>query len=249
MNEVSFLGSYLAGVITFFASCMLPLVPTYLALMAESGLTQEIEPITSKSSKQHRIFINSLLFSAGLLIVFMIFGLTASQIGNLFSRLKGPFSIVGGIFLVLMGLLLLDKLPIFKFLKQDFKLPLQLKSFNGIYAFIAGIFFGFGWSPCIGPMLAVVIYFASKTETAFLGTFMLLLYGLGIVTPFILIGLLFERIWPVIKKYSKLTKYLRIFSAFIIILMGLLLMFNRFAAVENLLTRNTKKIELYFNKF
>ena len=205
---------------------MLPLVPTYIAYL--SGTSAD----NSESNSKYRILINSIIFCAGFITVFMIFGLTATKIGNSFANSREFFRYFGGIFMIVMSFVILNKIP---FLSREFKIPAKFKTFQGLTAFIAGIVFGFAWSPCVGPILSVVLLWSSRAETAMTGVTMLFLFGIGLAIPFIIIGQLFDKIWPFIRENQKYTSIVKYVSAIILFMVGILLLTGHLEILSSIL--------------
>ncbi|RJR26272.1 cytochrome c biogenesis protein CcdA [candidate division WWE3 bacterium] len=222
-SQVTLLVAFAGGILTFFASCLLPLVPTYIAYLAGTSLSE----LTDKdNAKKYRatIFYDSLAFVIGFLLIFVIFGLTASTLGHVFNSYRVIIQKIGGTALLVFGLLVLGFIKPLELLKErKLNLPFNLTKFKLANAFLFGITFGFAWTPCIGPILAAILFWASQSETILKGTFLLFAFGLGMGLPFILLGLLSEKLLPVIKKIRYLTKISQLLSGVLLILMGLAL--------------------------
>lgn len=215
-SEVNLLIAFLGGVITFFASCLLPLVPIYIAHM--TGTIYNHQP------KKRGIFLNSLLFTAGFMLVFIIFGLSASSFGLILKINREMIQKVGGIFFILVGLFMLGIIkPAFLLKEQHLDLEPKFHKGKLFNSFLFGLTFGFAWSPCIGPVLAVILFWASRAATVAKGTLLLFVYGLGIAIPFILIGVFFEKFGHKLMSKPELGRTLNLFAGLLIILAGLLL--------------------------
>lgn len=220
---INYLLAYLAGFMTFFASCLLPLVPTYLAYLSGVSLQDE-----NAGKSRWKIFKLALLFVAGFITVFMILGLSFNSLAGSLIQYTSIIGKIGGVIFILLGLYLLDifKLKIFA---QERRFNLH-KLFSGkphLHAITTGVGFGLGWSPCIGPVLAVILFWAARAETAAVGTILLFMFGLGLGTPFLLIALGFEKLIPILKKYSKATKYITYLSGIIVLFFGILLLMEQ----------------------
>ena len=198
--------AFLSGLITFFASCLLPLVPTYLAYL--SGLSLQ-EKHFSKNQRFH-IFTTGLSFVVGFIVAFVLLGLTLQQFSFYLTSYREVLQQVAGLLFVLLGLVILG------LVKPSFA-------------------FAVSWTPCIGPVLAVILYWASQTATALEGTLLLVSFGIGIGLPFLLIAGAFEWLLPIIRKYQKVGYYLSILSAIIIILMGTLLLIGQFQQASGMM--------------
>jgi len=197
--------AFLAGIVTFFASCLSPLVPAYLAFL--SGV------------KKH-IFRTSLIFVLGFIAAFTIFGATASIFGAALVRYRNLIQKIGGVFFVLLGSFMLGLVKP-KFLLKEHKIT------KTSTPFLTGFFFGFAWTPCIGPVLAVIIFWASQTQTFFQAIGLLLSYGIGIGVPFLLVGAFFKVLASKLTKAARLGRYLNLAAAIVIIIFGLAMIFDK----------------------
>jgi cytochrome c-type biogenesis protein len=231
-SQVNFLIAFLGGVITFFASCLLPLVPTYLAYLA--GIATTNQPASSKTKLYRReIFINGLIFTLGFIAVFVLLGAGSSSLGLLLGRHKLLFQRLGGAFFVLLGLFMLGIFrPAFLYRERKFSLPVKPTRFRQLNSLLVGLVFGFAWTPCIGPVLAVILFWASQATTVAIGTSLLLAYGIGLGIPFLIIALFFEKLAPLLKKTQPLGQKLHWLAAIVIIVMGILLAIGRVELVS-----------------
>ncbi len=232
-SNVNFLVAFVAGVITFFASCLLPLVPTYLVFLAGIATNAKKVDSSGRFLFKREIIKNSVLFTLGFIIVFVLLGATASAFGKYLSIHRNLIQAIGGIFFVIAGLFMLGFLKsdvLLKEHKADYsKYITKLKWLN---ALIFGATFGFAWTPCIGPVLAVILFWASQAESAINGTLLLLAYGLGLGMPFIFVGVFFEVLSPKLSKASKFGFYLNKVASIVIILIGILLILGKVQIVS-----------------
>ncbi|MEX0895620.1 MAG: cytochrome c biogenesis protein CcdA [Patescibacteria group bacterium] len=226
-SEVSIVAAFVAGVVTFFASCLLPLVPTYLAYLAGVSL--------QKDGAQHRwrIFYTSVFFSLGFTATFVVLGLLLYQFSAVIAPFRFYIEKISGVFFLLIGLWMLGLLKSTALLKErrlDF--GRFMTGSTAWHAIPAGVAFGFGWTPCIGPVLALILFWSAQQDSALQGTMLLIVYGIGLGFPFVLTGLLFEKILPALKKYGHISHYVQIFSGVIIAIAGLLLLTGWFAVLS-----------------
>jgi cytochrome c-type biogenesis protein len=212
-SQVNFLIAFLGGVITFFASCFLPLVPSYLAYLTG---------VSRAGPRKRDVLVNSIIFSLGFITIFVLLGASASYFGVLVAQNRRLIQIVGGSFLVVMGLTMLGfaKTTI---LGREFKFYTKLTRWKKLNSYIIGSTFGFAWTPCIGPVLAVILYWASQAETIVSGTMLLLVYGLGLGFPFVLFGLFFDYLSHRISVLTKFGHNLQIAAGLLIVVTGVLL--------------------------
>lgn len=219
-TNVNFLIAFLAGLITFFASCLLPLVPTYLSYLSGIAFSKEI--------KRKEIFLNSFFFTIGFILVFVLLGATANATGTFFVQYRNIIQRIGGMFLVIMALFILEVIkPAFLFHEKKIHLPHRFEKYRKINSLLTGFTFGFAWSPCIGPVLGVILFWASQAKTLLAGTSLLFVYGIGLGIPFLIIGLFFEKLAPKISHAGKFGHRINILAGILILVTGLLLVFGK----------------------
>lgn len=174
-------GAFLAGLLSFASPCVLPLVPPYLAYIG--GVT--VEELRGAGGGRARVWLAALCFVAGFSTVFVALGATASWVGQAVSAYLGWLSVVAGALIVLMGLHFLHvlRLPL---LDRTARVGVAQKPAGMIGAYLIGLAFGFGWSPCVGPVLAAILIVAGAQESAGEGARLLLVYSLGIGVPFLI---------------------------------------------------------------
>lgn len=222
--------AFLGGFLTFFASCLLPLVPTYLAFLSGNSLS------THSTHEKWNILKTAFFFVLGFITTFVVIGF----ILNRFALVLGPYRMwitrVGGVLFIMMGLFMLgfgEK----SFLQKELRwqIPQSWKQYNHIYAWLTGIAFGFGWTPCIGPVLAVILFWSTQQASSLAGLILLISYGIGLGIPFLLVAATFDRIFPLFKKSQKVAKMLQMASGVLILLTGILMLFNQFTYLSILL--------------
>ncbi|MBT3249766.1 MAG: cytochrome c biogenesis protein CcdA [Candidatus Pacebacteria bacterium] len=227
-SQVNFLIAFLAGITTFFASCLLPLVPTYLAYL--SGITLNDE---HASQKKWQVFKTGLMFVIGFIITFMILGLTANKFASVLHPYRQFIEKVAGVLFIALGFFMMG---IFKnnLLSREKRFNVQgkFKKHRSLHAILTGIAFGFGWTPCIGPVLAVILFWAAQADSALKGTMLLTSYGVGLGVPFLIIALGFEKIIPWIKKHHQISRITSFISGLFILITGILLFTDQLQALS-----------------
>ena len=218
--QISLVAAFMAGMVSLLSPCVLPLLPTYFAFLGGNS-----ESIEDKSSNQWVLLRNSCFFLSGFTLVFIIMGASASLIGQLFFDYQDLIRKVGAIFIIIMGILLTGLLTI-PALQQEHR-PLLHYSFRGpIGAFLFGVAVTVGWTPCIGPILASILMYASTEEMVRQGAVLLFVYAMGFCLPFILLAFLYNKfLFRFSSIYSWLPWIQRI-SGFVIILVGIGIYFN-----------------------
>jgi cytochrome c-type biogenesis protein len=214
--EALIIPAFIAGLLTFLAPCTLPLVPAYLAF------------ISGSSSGKGRVFRNALFFVLGFSAVFILLGLLAGLAGGLLYEFRMWVSRIGGVFVILFGLFMLDAVKI-PFLAKEKKFSVKSPFIKGtpLNSLTLGVIFGAGWTPCIGPILGSVLFLASQTATAFAGAVLLAVFSLGLAVPFLFIGASIERAEAHIKRFSKYLRFINIIGGLFLIVLGALLLFEQ----------------------
>ncbi len=198
-------------------------------------MNESSDPALPARVFSQRIFLNSVFFMCGFSLVFMVLGIAASGIGQFLARNRFLLQRAGGIFFVFMGIYVMELVRI-PFLYKQFTFGGQktMRRIEGVHSFLAGMTFGFGWTPCVGPLLATILFFVSAASAGagfWSGMWLLSLFTLGLAIPFLIIsagmGFFIQRIRVLLKYAAILQK----FSGALILLMGLLLITNEWSAV------------------
>ncbi|MCX8030213.1 MAG: cytochrome c biogenesis protein CcdA [Thermodesulfovibrionales bacterium] len=227
MNELSFSFAFLAGFMSFFSPCVLPLVPAYISFI--TGVSLE----NLKSSSRHHIFISTLSFVCGFSTIFITLGASSSLIGSLLTEYQNFIRIVGGILIILFGLFVMDLFKL-KILLRERRYYFQKGPTNYLGAFIVGVSFAAGWTPCIGPILGtILIYVSSQASTTF-GVQLLFLYSLGLAIPFLVSALGINLFFNYTRKLHKFMQLISVLSGLILISFGILLLTDKLGILYNL---------------
>jgi cytochrome c-type biogenesis protein len=185
MVGVTWMGAGFAGLISFFSPCILPLVPAFMAFV--TGVSLDELKTMSRFQRLLRVGPRALAFVAGLGAVFVALGATATTAGRAISIHFDKLAVAAGLLLIALGLHMLGllRLPL---LMREWRLGDRLKPDGVIGAFIVGLAFGFGWTPCVGPVLAAILLAASQQASAGEGALLLLAYAAGMGVPFLLVA-------------------------------------------------------------
>ena len=183
MFDVTYSSALLAGLLSFISPCVLPIVPPYLAYLGGISFSEMTSSGVS-SGAYRRIILSAILFVLGFTTVFVALGASAGLVGQSISQYFDTLSVVAGIVISLMGLHFLGILRIdFLYREARFQGPVRLGGYFGAY--LMGLAFAFGWTPCVGPVLAAILFMAGAEESAGQGAALLAVYSLGIGIPFI----------------------------------------------------------------
>ena len=203
MHDVTFLAALIAGLVSFLSPCVLPLVPPYLIFLAGTSLERFADREPEPRVKRETV-LAALLFVLGFSTVFVALGASASVIGSLIRAYSEPLSIIAGVVIIIMGLHFLGLTPIAWLHHQK---RLDVSKPVGLWgAYVIGLAFAFGWTPCIGPILAAILAVAASQETVARGASLLLVYSLGLGIPFIVAAFAVE---PFAKFLARFKRYLR----------------------------------------
>ena len=187
MIDVTFGAAFLAGLISFVSPCVLPLVPPYLCYLAGVSLDQ-LTGDAPTDVKRRTVFFSSLTFVLGFSTVFIALGAGASAIGQFVRSYMDILSVVGGIIIIIMGLHFLGVFRI-GLLHRQARMEVKNHKVGPAGSYLMGLAFGFGWTPCIGPVLSVILGVAGTRDTVGAGALLLAVYSLGLGIPFIAAGL------------------------------------------------------------
>lgn len=218
---ISILTAFFAGVISFLSPCVLPMVPGYLSYVSGESL----EEIQKRQTMRERlsVVLLSLYFVLGFTTVFIVFGATASALGQLLLSYRYELNIVSGIVIISFGLFLTGWLR-FSWLQRDFRMHgNSKKSANGrpMAAFVLGLAFAFGWTPCIGPVLGSILMLSASTLTVGGGIALLSIYSLGLGLPFIALALFTNRFMKQVGRLQRHTRKLQVGAGVLMIIMGI----------------------------
>ena len=178
-NSVSFAVAFLAGFLSFLSPCVLPLVPSYLGFITGMSLEE-----LSGSRSRRTVLMPALFFTIGFSLVFLIMGASATFLGQLLLRYQDWVARVGGVLIILFGLHLLGILRIGTFLRER-RVQMGTRPVGYVGAAVAGVAFGAGWTPCIGPVLGTLLTYASARANLANGMLLLASYALGLALPFL----------------------------------------------------------------
>lgn len=225
------IAAFLAGLISFLSPCVLPLVPGYVSLISGAGV-EELK--TQESRLLGRVMLNSIAFILGFSVVFITLGAISTEVGQLLARYKSLLARIAGVVIVLFGLHLTGLFKI-KALYTDARLHGVKGGSTPWGAFLIGFAFAFGWTPCVGPILAVILGFAAAQDSVAKGILLLAVYSMGLAVPFLLTSLGIERFLKFYKRFRMHMHALEVASGGLLIMLGTLLMIGRFAVISKYL--------------
>ena len=211
-----------AGLISFLSPCVLPLIPGYISYISGASLDELL------ANKKINL-LPLILFTLGFSFVFIIFGAAASYLGQVLLQNSETLRILAGLIIIVFSLQLIGIINI-NFL--NFEKKIYTKKNNNIwFSFIIGMAFGFGWTPCIGPILGSILALASTEETVFKAIILLSFYSLGLAIPFILSGYLMQRFLMFSKNFKKNINFVSKIGGIILLITGILILTNQLQAL------------------
>jgi len=222
-ETVTYPTAFVAGLLSFFSPCILPLIPAYFTFI--TGFTLD-ELTNVGTSIRNKVILSTLAYVMGFSVVFILLGASASFLGNVIQAYSDYIRIAGGILIILLGIHLTG---LFRFGVLDFekRIHLNKKPVHILGSFFVGMAFGAGWSPCIGPLLGSILVIAGNQETVLEGMLLLSTYSAGLAIPFIIFSIFINFILIILNKARKVLKYINMAAGILLILMGIALITNR----------------------
>ena len=189
MLDVTAWGAFVAGVLSFLSPCILPIVPFYLSYMAGVGMNQIQADATISPAVRRRAVLAAILFSLGVITVFVGLGATATLFGQAVRDYFDILRWVAAGLIIAMGLHFLGVIRIGVLYRQFRADAGDPKNLSFVGAYVIGLAFAFGWTPCVGPVLAAILFTAAGQDSAGQGAMLLFIYGAGMTAPFVLAAL------------------------------------------------------------
>jgi cytochrome c-type biogenesis protein len=221
MVELSLIGfatAFAAGAISFLSPCVLPLVPGYVSFVAGSSL----EEMRDGAAPRLQSATLALTFVLGFTLVFVALGASATALGGLLLSYKVQLGVIAGVIVILFGLHLLGLTPL-RLMNQEARFHLDLAGGRALSAFLLGIVFAFGWTPCIGPVLGAILTLSASTADVAKGSLLLAVYSLGLGLPFLLAALFTGALLARIKALGRAGRALQRVAGGLLVAMGLLM--------------------------
>ena len=223
-ETISFPAAFIAGLLSFFSPCILPLIPGYFTFI--TGFSLEKLTQDDHTEIRKKVVLSTILFVLGFSFVFISMGASASYLGGLFYQYRKFIRITGGVLIIVLGIHLTGLIRI-PGLDIEKRIHLDQKPVHFLGTFIIGMAFGAGWSPCIGPLLGSILLIAGSQETVWHGTVLLGVYSAGLAIPFIVMSVFINLVLIFVKKTSKAIKYANAVAGVLLIVLGLFLVTNK----------------------
>jgi cytochrome c-type biogenesis protein len=225
MGGVSLAAAFTAGLVSFLSPCVLPLVPGYISLV--SGASVDDLKTDENPRVLGKVLLHSLLFIAGFSTVFISLGASASWLGQILLSRMSLLYRIAGVVIIIFGLHLTGILRI-GILYRDKRFHSAGKPATAFGAFMIGLAFAFGWTPCIGPILAAILSLAASQDTIRAGIMLLVLYSMGLAVPFLLTSLGINKFLKFYNRFRIHLHQVEVFSGVVLIVLGAMIFTNQF---------------------
>jgi len=223
-QEITYSAAFLAGLLSFFSPCILPLIPAYFTYITGYSLEELTEGATS--AIRARVIRSTVAYVIGFSFVFILMGASASFLGGIVLKHKDIIRLVGGILIILLGIHLTGIIRVTR-LDIEKRLHLKQKPLHIFGNVLVGMAFGAGWSPCIGPLLGSILIVASNQSTIIEGILLLAVYSAGLAIPFLIISIFINFLIIFIRRSTQFMVYFNTGAGILLILVGLLLVTNK----------------------
>jgi len=223
-NTVTISAAFGAGLLAFLTPCVFPLIPVYFTLITGLSL-DDLTGVTSADIRR-KVFFSTLAFVLGFSTVFVLLGASASFLGGLIGEHRELLKTIGGHLIVFFGLHLtgIIRIPL---IETEKRLHVKKEKAKFIGAFLAGIAFSAGWTPCIGPILGSILFIAGNQETVYRGMMLLSVFSIGLALPFLLLSLFINLLLEVIQRVRRVIRFINPLAGGLLIAMGVLLIIGK----------------------
>ena len=234
-GSVSFVTAFAGGLASFVSPCVLPIVPGYLSFISGVNVA-EFKASAAPSGLVRRVAIMSCVFVLGFSTVFVSLGAAATYLGYWLQQYKRELGMVGGAVVIVLGLHTAGIIRI-PWLLYEKRAEMKQRPVGLLGAYVVGLAFGFGWTPCIGPILGAILLYASQQETVSEGVMLLSSYSLGLGVPFIVSGLAINRFVRASGRLKRHMRAVEVASGVLLIGVGLLLLTDRLTVLAQWFSR------------
>ena len=229
-ETITYPAALFAGLLSFFSPCILPLIPAYFSFITGLSLDELTE---DKKETRRKVILSTLFYVAGFSFIFILFGASASFLGGFVNQYSWVIRYLGGGIILIFGFHLLGLINI-KGFNFEKRIHVKKKPLHLMGTFVIGMAFGAGWSPCIGPMLGSILIVAGNQDTIVKGILLLSVYSAGLAIPFLLMSFFINSILEIMKRATKFIGVFNKVSGILLIVIGLLLIFDKFRLLGTL---------------
>ncbi|MBI2040046.1 cytochrome c biogenesis protein CcdA [Candidatus Microgenomates bacterium] len=248
MNELNLLVAFLAGLASFLAPCVIPLVPAFIGYISRVSV-EELTNSQSAAKYRAKVLINSLFYVAGFSLVFVLLGLGATTLSHLLLLNRQILLKIGGVLVIFFGLYSLGVFNRFRFtqIEFQFQLPERLRTIKLLGPFLLGTTFALAWTPCVGPILGAILTLAATAGNILSGVTLLFVYSLGISLPFILIALTLSSSYRLLINLRRTLLLINTGAGILLVIIGLLLVTDKYGIFTAFILAELNKIDFYRN--
>ena len=234
-DSVSLLTAFAGGLASFVSPCVLPIVPGYLSFISGVNVSQ-LKGDDVPAHLARRVALTSVIFVLGFSTVFVTLGAAATLVGYMLQKYKRELAMVGGLVVIVLGLHTagLFKIP---WLLYEKRAEVREKPLGFLGAYVVGLAFGFGWTPCIGPILGTILFFAAQQGTVAKGVVLLSFYSAGLGIPFIVSALAINRFFRASGRLKRHMRAVEVVSGLLLVAVGLLLVTDRLTLLAQWFSR------------
>jgi cytochrome c-type biogenesis protein len=236
-QEISGMIAFSAGVLSFVSPCVLPLVPSYVTYITGASF-KDLTDAETKSRLRWAALFHSLFFIIGFSLVFILMGASATYLGQLFTQYQYWIMKGGGVLIILLGIHFTGIINI-PFLQIEKRFEVRKKPLGYVGSFLVGVVFAAGWTPCIGPILSVILIYASTSKSVAKGILLLTYYSIGLGIPFFLSSLAFNSFLSAFHKIKRYMRVINIVSGLFLIGVGILFLTDTFKEINSFLNSIT----------
>ncbi len=224
-GAIGFAAAFAAGMVSFLSPCVLPLVPAYVSYVAGQSETA----LARRRDLQHRLAALALsgVFVLGFGVVFVALGAGASALGSLLLRYRYEANLIGGAIVILFGVLMIGMSRGMPWLQREWRFHPNLPGGRPLAAFLLGLAFGFGWTPCIGPVLGAILTLSATQTPGAGGTVLLAIYAAGLGVPFLLVAVFTRELAARMRALRRVGWLLQIVAGLVLVAMGVAMMTGR----------------------
>jgi cytochrome c-type biogenesis protein len=221
MTDVNIFVAFTAGLFSFLSPCVLPLIPSYLSFVSGVSL-EEMRAAQVESHLRWRVALNSLAFILGFSLVFVSLGVSASFLGSLFLGYRNFIRVLGGIFILLVGIYLMGFFKI-SLLERYFQFDLRNKPAGYLGSVLVGITFAVAWTPCVGPILGAILALAGTSAQIERGILLLAMYAAGLAAPFFLSAIAVNSFFQFSQVFRRYIQAVHVAGGILLVIVGILL--------------------------
>lgn len=228
LSGIGLIAAFLAGAVSFVSPCVLPLVPGYVSYVAgHTAGTMDIEP----SDRRRQAISMGLYFVVGFSTIFMVLGASATALGQMLLSYRYELNFVGGAIVILFGLFMIGMAKI-TMMQREFRFHLSVPGGRPLSAYVLGLAFGFGWTPCIGPILGAILTASAASATVPEGVALLAIYSAGLGFPFLFAAAFTDRLTRRLRTIGQIGRRLHQVAGLVMVAMGIAMMTGQLSALS-----------------